>query len=128
MTCERCKEEKTWQPLTEGEARYLGVPGLTGYWFCYCESRDYRSAQERYPPDFILCTTSNAALVGLAPDTLKRLYKNDPTLGFMIDEGGNLISHPSSMTSWGEWRDEKKRDERRANVQNYSGWINRKKP
>jgi hypothetical protein len=46
----------------------------------------------------------------------------------MIDEGGNLISHPSSMTSWGEWRDEKKRDERRANVQNYSGWINRKKP
>jgi hypothetical protein len=36
---ELCRKEKNWQPLSAREAKYLGVPGLDGYWYCYCDER-----------------------------------------------------------------------------------------
>jgi hypothetical protein len=97
---------------------------MTGHWYCEkCLAKDERVPEERYPADFYTCTTSNAAVVGLASDTLKRLYEKEPSLDFMIDEGGNLISHPSSMTAWGQSYKEKKRKKRQDNVENYQGWL-----
>ncbi len=113
MICDRCKQEKSWQALSQNEAVALGVPGLSGYWYCYCEIRDMRPAEERYPADFYTVTKSNAAVVGLAADTLNRLYKKNPSLSFMISEGNQLISHPSSMQAWGESYEDRKRNERR---------------
>jgi len=79
--------------------------------------------EERYPSDFYTCTKSTATVVSLAGDTLKRLYKKDPSLAFIIEEGGNLISHPWSMTASHQWYEEKKCEEWRENVDNYRGWF-----
>lgn len=46
-------------------------------------------------------TTSSAGLVGLVRDMLKRMYDKDPSLGFTIEEGGNLISHQYSIDRMG---------------------------
>jgi hypothetical protein len=108
--------------LERREAGYSEL--LTGYWLCEdCWSKDMRLPQERYPADFYLYTDSNAAVVGLAGDTLKRLHKKERSLGFMIEEGGQLISHPSSMEAWRQSYDEKKSRERRKQIENYQGWI-----
>lgn len=59
----------------------------------------------------------------MAADTLKRLHKKDPSLGFIIDEGGNLISHPSSLDAWNKWYKEQKRANRQSNAENFCGWF-----
>ena len=66
---------------------------------------------------------SAAAVVGRAGDTLNRLYKKEPSLAFIIEESGNLISHPWSMTAWHQWYEEKKWEERRENLDKYRGWF-----
>jgi hypothetical protein len=113
MLCDICGQEKNWQALSSGEARYLGVPGLSGYWYCHCVARDMRPASDRYPADFYTATNSNAAVVGLSADALRRLYRKDPSLGFMIKEGSQLISHPSSMEAWGSAYEVRKQEARR---------------
>jgi hypothetical protein len=123
--CPKCGGRTHWEKLTILERREAGyTESLTGYWFCEeCLSKDTRLPQERYPADFYTCTDSNAAVVGLAGGTLKRLHKKEPSLGFMIEEGGNLISHPSSMSAWGQWYTEKKSMDRKTKIENYRGWL-----
>jgi hypothetical protein len=123
--CPKCGGRTHWQRLKSVERREAGFSeSMIGYWYCEdCYAKDERVPEERYPADFYTCTTTNAAVVGLASDTLKRRYKKEPSLDFMIDEGGNLISHPSSMTAWGQWYEEKKRKERKDNVENYQAWL-----
>jgi hypothetical protein len=81
---------------------------------------DMRPAAQRYPADFYTVTKSNAAVIGIAADTLQRLYKTDPSLGFMIQEGTQLISHPSSMEAWGLAYEAKKAKTRNEKVANSS--------
>jgi hypothetical protein len=77
-----------------------------------------RPAHERYPAAFYTETKTNAAHVGLTGDALYRLYKKDPSLGFMIQEGGRLISHPTSMQMWNEAYEERKQNVRHEKTKN----------
>jgi hypothetical protein len=123
--CPKCGGRTRWEKLTVLERRESGYSdSMTGYWYCAdCAAKDERNPEVRYPIDFLTYTRSNAAVVGLASDTLKRLYKKEPSLDFMIDEGGNLISHPSSMSAWRVSYEARKRIDRQKNSENYSGWL-----
>jgi hypothetical protein len=121
--CPRCGEPMEFQKLTLAEARELGVPGLAGYRFCVdCGIKDTRAANEIYPSDFLTVTASNAALVRLSAGTLTRLHKKDASLDFMIPDFGQLISHPASMSAWGQSYEERKRAERMERGEN-SGYL-----
>jgi hypothetical protein len=122
--CPECGHRIEWQKLTVSERREEGFSeSLLGYYFCVnCGYKDMRGVDERLP-GFVTCTNSTAAEVGVAADTLKRLHKTDPTLGFIVNEGGNLVSHPSSLAAWKFSYDDKKQKERRENVENYKGWL-----
>src|SRR5262245_9195595 len=124
MTCDRCGEEIFWEALRKAEAEALGVPGLPGYWYCCrCGTRDMRPPEARYPDSDIFYTSSISAIMGLAPDTLRRLHKTDPSLSFMHEEGGQLITHSNSGTAWKDWYDEKKATDRRAKKENYEPYL-----
>ena len=82
-----------------------------------------RPAEERYADSDIFYTSSIAAIMGLAPDTLRRLHKTDPSLSFMHEEGGQLITHSNSGTAWKGWYDEKKATDRRAKKENYEPYL-----
>src|SRR5262245_21637845 len=111
--CPTCGKPMEFQKLKLDEAREPGVSGLPGYRYCpACGITDTRAANEIYPADFLTVTASNAALVGLSAVTLTRLHKKDASLDFMIPDFGQLISHPSSMSAWGQSHEERKRTER----------------
>lgn len=122
--CPKCGGSLEWQKLTRWEQRDEGLPeSFFGYFYCEnCDYKDMRGVDERWP-GFVTRTNSTASVLGMAADTLKRLYKKDPSLNFIINEGGNLISHASSLEAWNQGYESRKRTARRESASNYLGWF-----